>query len=186
MIKAQRMLFDSLGMLSFLVLPFKQASLKMIVSRLLTHYQDTHNAKKLRIPGELSLEEIVIPGLKHEVRQQYHLCISGHQTNGEAFISEIENETMVVPVSRRPSFLAAHRPSFNLNSQSKEAEGSSTAPVRELRVGVLGEKDCTLRNSSNLLLLLSAEALCNVGLMNDVREALLMGVHVITVHDKGD
>ena len=60
------------------------------------------------------------------------------------------------------------------------------APVRELRVGVLGEKDCTLRNSSNLLLLLSAEALCNVGLMNDVREALLMGVHVITVHDKGD
>ena len=173
-------------MLSFLVLPFKQASLKMIVSRLLTHYQDTHSAEKLRIPGELSLEEIAIPGLKHEVGQQYHLCISAYQTNGEAFISEIENETMAVPVSRRPSFLA-HRPSFNLDSQSKEAEGSGAmAPVRELRVGVLGEKDCTLLNSSNLLLLLSAEALCNVGLMNDVREALLMGVHVITVHDKGD
>jgi hypothetical protein len=57
--------------------------------------------------------------------------------------------------------------------------------MQELQVGVMGERGCTLQNSSNLLLLLSIEALRNTDLMADVREALLLGVHVITVHDKG-
>jgi hypothetical protein len=93
---------------------------------------------------------------------------------------------MDLPLSRTLS----HKSSFSLSSKplplSKGQMGpGALVPIQELKVGVMGEKDCTLQNSSNLLLLLSTEALRNTDLLADVREALLLGINVITVHDKG-
>jgi hypothetical protein len=175
------------------VLPFKQATLKMIVSRLLVHQQDTHalnvnarylTAEKLTIPGELTLDEIEILALDNG--QQYHICISSHQARRGTLRSEIMKVATAVPLSRRPSRV----PSFSLSFDSQPATkgqtgGSALIPIQELQVGVMGQSGCTLQNSSNLLLLLSIESLRNTDLMADVREALLLGVHVITVHDKG-
>ena len=155
------------------VLQFKQLSLKMLVSRILQQQQQPH--QDLSIPGELRLQDAMIPALAAD--GHYHMCFSSQQLDSDALRDQFLSQTKAVP-SRVQS-----RSARMLHRVSQPTDAA--APPEQLRVGVLGKGGCTMQNSSNLVLLLSVDALRCEALMDDVRAALLHGLNVLTIHDKG-
>jgi hypothetical protein len=152
------------------IVSFKQATLKMIVSRML--HQQHQVRGHLVIAGELQLEDAKPPPLQEG--EKFHICMSSHQPQSAAIKAQIMERVKPLP-SRRQSFRA--QPSFGFQETAKRSQ--------QLHIGVLGELGCTLQNSANFLLVLSTPALLNKDLMDEVRNALLLGISIITVHDKG-
>jgi hypothetical protein len=153
------------------IVSFKQATLKMIVSRML--HQQHQVRGHLVIAGELKLEDAKPPPLQEG--EKFHICMSSHQLQSAAIKAQIMERVKPLP-SRRQSFRA--QSSFGLQETTKR-------PQQLVHIGVLGELGCTLQNSANFLLVLSTPALLNKDLMDEVRNALLLGISIITVHDKG-
>jgi hypothetical protein len=151
------------------IVSFKQATLKMIVSRMLQQDQVRNH---LVIAGEVRLEDAKPPPLQGV--EKFHICMSSHQAQSAAIKAQIMERVRAIP-SRKQSFRA--QASFRSQETAKGPQ--------QLRVGVKGELGCTLQNSANFLLILSTPALLNKDLMNEVRNALLLGINIITVHDKG-
>jgi hypothetical protein len=154
---------------------FKQISLKMVVSRVLQQQHQAHS--RLVIPGELKLKDVQIPAPSN--RQQFHICMSSHQAESASIRSQIMKAVMAAP-SRTQS-----RSERVLQSIGRTNDKHEGVPPQQLRVGVVGEGGCTIKNSSNFLLFLSTRNLLNKELMDDVRSALLLDLNVITIHNKG-
>jgi hypothetical protein len=157
------------------VMQFKQVSLKMVVSRVLQQQNQVHT--RLVIPGELKLNNVQIPAPLN--RQQFHLCMSGHQAESAMLRSQIMKVVMAAP-SRTQS--RSERVLQSIGRTDDKSAGG--VPPQQLRVGILGEGGCTMQSSSNFLLLLSTRNLLNKELMDDVRSALILGLNVITIHNK--
>jgi hypothetical protein len=156
---------------------FKQISLKMVVSRVLQQQHQIHN--QLVIPGELKLKDIQIPAPLN--RQQYHICLSSHQAESDTLRSQIVKVVMAAP-SRTQS--RSERVLQSIGRKTAKQGNVGVSP-QQLRVGVLGEGGCTMQSSSNFLLFLSTRNLLNKELMDDVRDALILGLNIIAIHNKG-
>jgi hypothetical protein len=156
------------------VVQFKQISLKMVVSRVLQQQHQIHN--RLVIPGELILKDVNIPAPVD--RQHFHICMSPHQAESASIRSQIMKVIMAAP-SRKQSR------SKRVFKSIGDRDVNEGVPPQQLRVGVLGEGGCTTQSSTNFLLFLSSRNLLNKELMDDVRGALILGLNVITIHNKG-
>jgi hypothetical protein len=155
---------------------FKQISLKMVVSRVLQQQHQIHN--RLVIPGELKLKNVQIPALLN--RQQFHICMSSHQADSTSIRSQIMKVVLAAP-SRTQS-----RSERVLQSIGQTDDKNAGVPLQQLRVGILGEGGCALQNSPNFLLFPSTRNLLNTALMDDVRGARILGLNLITIHNKGN
>jgi hypothetical protein len=151
-------------------LQFKQLSLKMLVSRILQQQQQPFQG--LVIPGQLRIEDVKVSTAAHD---RHHICISRHQPECATFRKELLSQVRAAPSRTQSRMLR----------RAASAVDGRTAPPQQLRIGVLGERGCTMSNSSNFLLLLSVKALHCKELMDDVRSALLNKLPVLTIHDKG-
>jgi hypothetical protein len=155
------------------VLELKRVTLKMVCQRVL---QQQGRESDLTIPGELTPDQVQLPPL--EAGQDYHICLPQAAGRSDSFINEFtpvltQLGGQVADLGRRPSF--SRRPSWR-----KENMGSS------LKIGICGQHDCTLENSSNILFLLGNSVFSNEPLLQELREALVHGVNVITVHLKDE
>jgi hypothetical protein len=150
----------------------------MIVSRVLYQQQQQYGkgtgSNRLVVPGELRLEKVHVPVLDAKYKEEYHICMSRHDKASAPLLAEIMEET--TQTRPTPCKVARHH-------CCQESDTTKSKP--QLRVGILGEGGCTLENSTNLALILGTDALLNKQVVADVRDALLRGLNVITLHNKG-
>jgi hypothetical protein len=149
----------------------------MIVSRVLNQQQQQYGkgagSNRLVVPGELRLEKVDVPALDAKYTEDYHICMSRHDKASAPLLVEImEETTQTMPTPRKP---ARHHCCQEHDTKSKP----------QLCVGILGEGGCTLENSTNFALILGTDALLNDKVVADVRDALLHGLNMITIHNKG-
>jgi hypothetical protein len=164
---------DSPVLLWHRVLELKRVTLKMICQRVL---QQQGRESDLTIPGELTPDQVQLPPL--EAGQDYHICLPQASGRADGFVNELtpvlaQLGGQATDLGRRPSF--SRRPSMR-----KENMGSS------LKIGICGQHDCTLQNSSNMLFLLGSDVFSNEPLLKELRQALVQGVNVITMHLKDE
>jgi hypothetical protein len=153
------------------VLELKRVTLKMICQRVL---QQQGRESDLTIPGELTPDQVQLPPL--EAGQDYHVCLPQATGRADGFVNEFtpvlaQLDGQATDLGRRPSF--SGRPSMRKENMS----GS-------LKIGICGQHDCTLQNSSNMLFLLGVDVFSNEPLLQELRQALVQGVNVVTVHLK--
>jgi hypothetical protein len=146
------------------VLELKRATLKMIGARMLQ--QQGQEYTQLSIPGELRAADIRLPALQPE--QKYHVCLPQACRASEGFIIEL-----MLTLEK----LTSHGASFHGRDQSI----SST-----IKMGICSKDGCTLQASSNMLFVLNIRAFSNKQLMQELREALVLGVNVVTMHVKDE
>jgi hypothetical protein len=172
-IKASLFGSDSPVLMWHRVLELKRVTLKMICQRVL---QQQGRESDLTIPGELTPDQVQLPPL--EADQDYHICLPQAAGRAGGFVNEltpvlVQLDGQATDLGRRPSL--SRRPSMR-----KENMSSS------LKIGICGQHDCTLQNTSNMLFLLGSDVFSNEPLLQELRQALVQGVNVITMHLKDE
>jgi hypothetical protein len=156
------------------VLELKRATLKMICQRVL---QQQGRKSDLAIPGELTPDQVQLPPL--EAGQDYHICLPQAAGRAGGFINEFT--PVLAQLDGRGANLG-RRPSLNSRRPSWRKESMSSS----LKIGICGQCDCTLENSSSMLFLLGIHVFSNEPMLQELRQALVQGVNVITVHLKDE
>jgi hypothetical protein len=155
------------------VLELKRVTLKMICQRVL---QQQGRESDLTIPGELTPDQVQLPPL--EAGQDYHVCLPQAAVRADGFVNEF---TPVLAQLDGQATDLGRRPSFSGRSSMRKDNMSGS-----LKIGICGQHDCTLQNSSNMLFLLGVKVFSNEPLLQELRQALAQGVNVVTVHLKDE
>jgi hypothetical protein len=156
---------------------FNRLALKMVVQRMLE--QQGHAEMELHVPGVLSSQPTTpLPVL--QPWQRYHICLPQHSPSSAKLLHCFQQKKSP---TRGSGSWAPGRPT--LGSWAVGRPSRSTTSRSGLRIGICGDADgCTLHNSANMLLLLRTAAFRSEELMDELRQALHLGVHVVTLWER--
>jgi hypothetical protein len=157
---------------------FNRLALKMVVSRILQ--QQGFAETELSVPGVLSPHDFsaTVPPLKPWER--FHICLPQHSSSSKKLLKCFQrmNSSRAAPYGRAHSHqLRETMGSWAIGRLSRAAGG--------LRVGICGDSDgCSLQNSANMVMLLQTSAFRHEPLMDELRQALHLGIHVVKLWER--
>jgi hypothetical protein len=163
------------------VLEFKRVALKMLIARVLQQQGVEYTG--LSIPGELSLHRLKIPPLAPQ--QKYHLCLPQHESSSPQIEGKLRK--LLQSAARNKIFSRTISSSFSAQPVGDLFRASlysfaGHAAQEQIKIGICGEGDCELDNSSNLLLPMCTASFTNEALMHELRYALVHGMNVVALH----